>query len=93
MLDLEPNFTPKQYEHFHAHWETLIRLVHGGTTKTIQGLYGGTLSKTSKDRSFYLSKKLPDLYHWPTHFPQGKSKNALPSFPGGTLTQHTILPG
>jgi hypothetical protein len=25
MLDLEPNFTWQQYEHFHAHWETLIR--------------------------------------------------------------------
>jgi hypothetical protein len=25
MLDLEPNFTWQQYEHFHVHWETLIR--------------------------------------------------------------------
>eukprot|EP00026_Physarum_polycephalum_P000476 Phypoly_transcript_00477.p1 GENE.Phypoly_transcript_00477~~Phypoly_transcript_00477.p1 ORF type:complete len:481 (+),score=53.06 Phypoly_transcript_00477:1147-2589(+) len=92
MLDLEPNFDWQQYEKFHAHWENLVRLVHGNTQlHTITSLYGGKLKTGSPNPSFYLSKMSPDPYCWPTYFPSKQSKPE-PDFPPGTLSQSTILP-
>jgi hypothetical protein len=91
MLDLEPNFNWQQYEKFHAHWENLVRLVHGDRLHTITSLYGGELKTGSPNPSFYPSAMSPDLYYWPTDFPSEKSK-PVPDFRPGTLSQSTILP-